>query len=612
MGFTRLVPLQPVETHHSEKLQKLRHYFPVQAAARYSIPVRADADLSAYVAPTHTPASHTANEQAPTVADDATPPTLVSLRALAPTCRLHQLTTAYLGNFPALKPALISKALLLLADSTSAFVFALVGEPLHDTRALFVRFSLVAAAQCAKQRAPKVFPGIDVTFNYDPTDALSGSADVVAEAPSDEVSKAEGSDSGKPDEKNEIEPLLETSTATETVLETDTKGGEGTNATESGNEIVDATESVKTIEGSPELEAVEQAAAEVARIFANRNYYEASRSGTEDLDQVALYYKTYKVENLELVEVPRSMRSAIVDDILYFRSRVLAQERAAREADLERERQRARARLTKIFDSIRGKENGENTSAAPQSELIDPAAEVAATSDDELDDDAYKAKLKSQEEAAHQAAMAKAMAVLARREAEQNLLLARLKSTESYETDLIKNKFDLVDEVKAAAEAGLPRNPRDYFKKRAVARTREESLDKEDEALESREADVKRVRLFTTTEASRSEQSLGPLSEANLAHEANSSSLPTVAGSQPSVAVGALEPAKLEKVKEKIASLIEEYLGIREDLLIDFVYQHLLDHSLTKREELISELQETLDEDSQTVVSQLYDFVQAL
>lgn len=352
---------------------------------------------------------------------------------------------------------------------------------------------------------------------------------------------------------------------------------------------------------------------DIKGILANKNLYDegSTRTGTEDLDEVMQYYKTYKVENSELVEVPKELKEIIVKDIIHFRSKVLSLERDARKKEIENERRKAKARLTQIFNNIKATKSAPKVT--PDVEMAESSEQLAneTSSYTEMSDEDYEHYLKKKaldEENAAYAAKLEQVKTL--ESTEKDKLIEQLNNAQTYEDTLIDNKVAYMDEMKQYLElATIPNSApaaimklyytdrRAYFRARNVERLKEERLDGEDRVAENSEASEKPPVESSQTGASSEAPS-------KLFEKTNAAVL--------NIVLSLLPPLLLESFKSKIGDLIEEYLGIREDVLIEFVNDFLMEHNFSKNEELIAELQETLDEDSTSVVTQLQEFAKEL
>ena len=186
---------------------------------------------------------------------------------------------------------------------------------------------------------------------------------------------------------------------------------------------------------------------------------------------------------------------------------------------------------------------------------------------------------------------------------EKQALLDQLALLQNYESNLIENKAAYIDEIKSFDDMDLARansalsarlqlhysNHLEYVRLRNIQLAKEEELDAldEKEELES----TSNTHLFTLP-----------------AQKVNN----VVQKQAVDISVANLSAEKLDTIKSKISDLIEEYLGIKENLLIDFIFEHVKEHSLNQRQELIDELQETLDDDSANVVDLLYEHIASL
>lgn len=537
----------------------------------FKVPVRLDTDVLAIIGENDRKMPENAGKKTHGISEDSkdantsiedatedavaeeTPSSFIELGAFQPKNRLEQITTVFLQDFPALRPIHVAKVFGMVSlacglEIPKEFRFSVMAESINDTRGVFVRYTSVEMARWAQKSFLKILPGITAVFDEN------------------------------------LSTL----------------------------EVLEGPESAETT-------SFDETAGKIAALFANKKLYShgSGRSGTEDLDEVMQYYKTYKVENSELVEVPKELKEVIVRDIIKFRAKVLTLEREARKKEIEKERRKAKLRLTLIFEGIRSSATIKDKTSVPLLDLVmaEPLEQDVLETNplDALSDAEYEAHIKAEnsrkQQEQYEAEYTK-MRLL--EESEKATLLERLHSARDYEQTLIENKLSYMDEFKMALEYDSSRigefssvvsnkfglyykNHGEYLRLRNLERTKEETNDETDRVDE---------------EKSRSSQpNPAPVFVAKPGLEPKKHTEPATTTV---VVVSAFSEANLAKIKEKIASLVEEFLGIREDLLIDFIYDFVLEHNLARGGDLVTELQETLDEDSQTVVDQLHDFIASL
>ncbi|PSK39827.1 hypothetical protein C7M61_001636 [Candidozyma pseudohaemuli] len=348
-----------------------------------------------------------------------------------------------------------------------------------------------------------------------------------------------------------------------------------------------------------EDDKLQEVASSISNIIANKNNYGklSGKTGTEDLDNIMQHYSQYKVDNADLVDIPSDMRDKIVREIVKFRSRVLTLEKDARKKELEEERKKAKARITNLFEDIKESNvvPGESTNTAQDTEMKDEEEEQDSLPEDEYIKSVEEELAKKRNEAYQR----KLQKVQHLEKVEVFSLLQQLKAAQNYENNLVDNKFSYLEDFKAFSDLDVPQvNPilssklqlyfndhAEYLKVRNFERSQEEQNDKMD--LENEQTEVK---------------DSAPVIIANDAPKASESVVSDVS-------ILELPQTKLDALKNRIGDLILEYLGVKEDLLIDFIYDFLCENNLSEKENLISELQETLDEDSVVVVEEIYKFL---
>lgn len=308
------------------------------------------------------------------------------------------------------------------------------------------------------------------------------------------------------------------------------------------------------------------------------------------------YYNKYKVDEQELIEVPKDLKENIKRDIVRFRTKVLKDEKENRRKEAEAERIRTKNKLKMLFlDAAKHDEEPVDT----------PMAESAEH--EEMDDAQYDAFLQEESAQKYQDSYLTKVAALAELERSQRAILAaNLERERSYEKQVLNNKLQNLQQWKSfddeKIDSDLPARLRlyytnhpEYLRQRAKEREQEEALDAADEEDEKKE-------LAAHENAS---QFLSSFVKENAAK--NSPALSKI--SVPDVVFAKLDTASL---RSKISDLVEEFLGVKEDFVIDFIYKHLIAHNFGKNQELIDELTEILDEDAVTIIERLREYVSLL
>lgn len=343
----------------------------------------------------------------------------------------------------------------------------------------------------------------------------------------------------------------------------------------------------------------------IARNARNQEAPAFLNSGTEDLDAAMSYYSSYKVDEAELVDVPNDMKSSIVKAIVDFRFKVLKMEKERRKGEIAKERQQAKLKLKKLFKEIQTNDdsNMEDAVVEDNDEESRPD-DFAHLNDDEYEELIVK-RAREQLEAEYQR---QCMNMHKMEELQRKSLESKLNEVANYEANLLENKHQFIERFRnfvdynvtlmtgaIGAKVSLHYNDHaEYFKLRTRERMAEERDDKIDAEAEMHE---------------RAEA----VADAKLAPSIpqSTTAIPKVSGNM-TLSVSTLSSDWLAQIKNKISTLVEEYLGLKENSLIDFIYDHLISHDLTKQDDLIKELTETLDEDAVVVVEEINSFIASL
>lgn len=364
---------------------------------------------------------------------------------------------------------------------------------------------------------------------------------------------------------------------------------------------------------------------QIRRILNNSKNHESSskKTGLEDLDEVMQHYNTYTVEQSELVDVPKDLKKKIVKDIIKFRSKVLTIEKDRRKREIELERRKAKSRLQMIFEGIKetaAVEKGED-------EVVEAEEEDGESLEDKMDEEEFLKYIEQEKKRVMEEEYAKRLGFLLNKEQTEKVpLVERLSKLVNYENNLIDNKFVYIEEFRNFDDLNVESitsniskasryklnytNHSEYIRLRNKERAREEELDATEELKELAEAEsVQAAQKFISSFRNNQSKAEVEAEVAAASEEVVEAVGPEDAEMVMNVAISNLSEQQLQSINDKIGELIEEYLGIRELVLIDFIFDFIKRNNLTAKEELISELDETLDEDSVIVVKDLWNFI---
>ncbi|KGU29539.1 U1 small nuclear ribonucleoprotein component SNU71 [Candida albicans P34048] len=370
------------------------------------------------------------------------------------------------------------------------------------------------------------------------------------------------------------------------------------------------------------------------------NYTKGKKnSGTEDLDQVLDSYSNYKVDNNDLIDIPNNMKENIIKDIIRFRSRMLLIEKEQRKKEIEMERIKTKNKLKELFEGIKENSTDSTTRKATNKAAVGVTISPKVSHRDEYEDmndkeyeefiaveernklnDQYNKKLKSFQNNQH---------------AEYIKLTNKLKSLQNYESDLIDNKLKYIDNLKNYQTNGsahlYTHNYSDYLRMRSQKRSLEETKDAEDvkqelEEIKKNGGQVASTNTNTNTNTKPSTYSSGVSELATTSVETPKSTTTTTTTTNDTTDEPVAKKSKLAKeiiiidlpptvkqsLQEKIVELVENSLGIKDEFLIQVINENLEASNLDNKQELIDELVQVLDEDAESLVNELWDYIETM
>lgn len=333
-------------------------------------------------------------------------------------------------------------------------------------------------------------------------------------------------------------------------------------------EIGDIEVSKKTIEEAKILQLVSDL------IEKNKNNDKSSDEKTNvSLDN---YYNSYPVDANELIDVPKLMKNKIINELIKFRSRMLIKEHQKRQSELNHERIKAKQLLTNIFNNEDRVKDDDMVVDA----IVEPPEEMA-----ELNDQGYEDYLNQKLETEMSAKYHDKLRQIAQQKLQKNTLQNKVNQLTNYEMDLINNKFKLIDNLKAGSQSY-----HDYIRYKYKSYQAEEIRDNEDRSQD------------TETSAEPKEPSTEEPKEDHKEENEEENKESTEIKELPP-----LNEEQKSKLQHKLGELVEQYIGIKEDELIQFLYDNLVAHSLTREEAY-----ETFDNDTDNLINEINQFIQTL
>lgn len=367
------------------------------------------------------------------------------------------------------------------------------------------------------------------------------------------------------------------------------------------------------------------------------NYTKGKKnSGTEDLDQVLDSYSNYKVDNNDLIDIPNNMKENIIKDIIKFRSRMLLIEKEQRKKEIEMERIKTKNKLKELFEGIKENSTDSTTRKATNKAAVGVNISPKVSHRDEYEDmndkeyeefiaveernklnDQYNKKLKSFQNNQH---------------AEYIKLTNKLKSLQNYESDLIDNKLKYIDNLKNYQTNGsahlYTHNYSDYLRMRSQKRSLEETKDAEDvkqelEEIKKNGGQVASTNTNTNTKPSTYSSGVSELATTSVETPKSTTTTTTTNDTTDEpvakksklakeIIIIDLPPTVKQSLQEKIVELVENSLGIKDEFLIQVINENLEASNLDNKQELIDELVQVLDEDAESLVNELWDYIETM
>lgn len=261
-------------------------------------------------------------------------------------------------------------------------------------------------------------------------------------------------------------------------------------------------------------------------------------------------FADYQVDESELHDLPPESLPQLRKDIKEFRLKVLENEKRKRERESLEEMKRSKVQLRKLFDRFKNEEN----------QMLEDDEDEESEDDESEDEDDEQYEI-SRIEKENQLVLQKykeLMKVVGYQEYKNKELIEDLEVLRQYEVGLDKSLH--------------PEYELGKFKPSNRDKLLELEQDEKDRQQESRELEVVK-------------QSENFLNSINIPLKKKSVGLD---GDE-------LEQV-LERIKPKVEGYIEEFLGVKEDELLEYILMIIKEHQ--DKQELVKELKETFDEDA--------------
>lgn len=261
-------------------------------------------------------------------------------------------------------------------------------------------------------------------------------------------------------------------------------------------------------------------------------------------------YSDYKVDDRELVDVPKELLDTVKNDIVEFRLRVVKIEKQKREKDALNDKKKSRFKLKKLYHDI-SNSNAIDEYEDKEEDFI--MEEDQEGEDEEVDDLEIEAKRQEQLNELKEREFQAKKLIVVDQDTHRHQLAQSLEVLKQYEQTVerkrVKFLHDFVDNVQSTdnkIDNNLEKfylNHSNYLKFRSAVLRKEQQRDSTEKDLE----------LF-------------------------------------------------------IDQLIEEFIGVQDEALSKFVAQ-LVDENYPEQAPVLAQLQETLDEDAEVFVKRIYEFL---
>lgn len=335
-------------------------------------------------------------------------------------------------------------------------------------------------------------------------------------------------------------------------------------------------------------------------LYASKNFAKPKVHGVEELDQVMQSYSNYKVDYNDLIDVPNEMKEGIIKDIIKFRSRMLLIEKENRQKQIEQERVVTKNKLNELFKGIEKTEQEKKKKEEQSTSEVAIKEEVVTIPEqfESLNDEEYSKMIDEREANEYSQEYQSRLANFSKHHAsEKSKLEFKLEKLLNYESNLIELKLSHIENMrnyeKSEVSTLYTYRYNDYLKQRNAKRSLELRMDAEDAAAEEKEL----------TEIEQEPDVPIKKKKLDVNDKLKLSNLPDLQF---------LTADMKERIHDKINALVEEYLGIQDDFLVDVIKQHIEVNNFGGKAVLVQDLVEVLDEDAGNLVNDLYSFAESI